>query len=824
MHTDLLRIKANSKLDPKGKSKLGQYFTPSPISLYMASLFNEIKGDIILMDPGCGPGSLTAAFTDEAIYRRLAKAIEIDCYDIEPVIEPFINETLRNCEVEISKYGIECKTTFNREDFILNNSNSLFDLGIQKKYTHVIMNPPYKKIGTKSEHRIAMSKLGIETVNLYSGFVALAIRLLKPNGELVAIIPRSFCNGPYYKPFREYILNETSIEKIHLFDSRTALFDEDSVLQENIIIHLIKGKKQGDVIITSSPQADFIIDEETNSITATDKTTRIVSIGSIIKPNDSQKFIHISANNRDQIVIDRLSYFTDTLISLDLEVSTGPVVDFRLKEDLRENIDKGSVPLIYPQHLIEGVVQWPKKGKKPNAISVSNNSKSWLWKNGGYNVIVKRFSSKEEKRRIVATIYEGNLEGELIGFENKLNVFHNHKNGFDRNTAYGLFVFLNSSLLDMYYRLFGGHTQINATDLRSINYPSSDSLIRMGKRINGLNISQQEIDNIMEDEIVELSGDNENPMRAQEKIDEALEILIAVGMPRAQQNERSALTLLALLNLEPQKSWSEIENPMKGVTPIMDWCRDIYGKEYAPNTRETFRRQTLHQFLDGGLCLYNPDLPDRPVNSPHACYQIADELLRILVDFKTKKWSESLNSWLENKETLVAQYAKNREMEMIPLKLNDGLKVELSPGKHSELIRDIIVEFGSRFAPGAKVIYIGDTGSKNDLFKEEELAKLNVKLDGKGKLPDVILYFEEKNWLLLIESVTSHGPVDGKRHGELSELFKGCTAGLVYVTAFPNRRLMAKYLSEISWETEVWNADAPAHLIHFNGDKFLGPY
>lgn len=140
-HTDLLRIKANSKLDPKGKSKLGQYFTPSPISLYMASLFNEIKGDIVLMDPGCGPGSLTAAFTDEAIYRRLAKAIEIDCYDIESVIEPFINETLRNCEVEISKYGIECKTTFNREDFILNNSNSLFDSGIQKKYTHVIMNP-----------------------------------------------------------------------------------------------------------------------------------------------------------------------------------------------------------------------------------------------------------------------------------------------------------------------------------------------------------------------------------------------------------------------------------------------------------------------------------------------------------------------------------------------------------------------------------------------------------------------------------------------------------------------------------------------------------
>jgi adenine-specific DNA-methyltransferase len=321
-----------------------------------------------------------------------------------------------------------------------------------------------------------------------------------------------------------------------------------------------------------------------------------------------------------------------------------------------------------------------------------------------------------------------------------------------------------------------------------------------------------------------MSGDNIDPLAGQIKIDQALKVIASLGMPKAQQNERSALTFLALLNLHPNQDWNDIERPMVGVTPIMGWCRDVYGKEYAPNTRETFRRQTLHQFVDGGICLYNPDKPDRAVNSPKACYQISAELVDILTKYGTPDWPHLLDKWLDNRETLTAQYAMQREMEMIPLLLNNGTEIKLSPGIHSQLIHDIVVSFGPRFAPGAEVIYLGDTGAKEDYFRKKKLAQLGVEVDRKGKLPDVVLYWSDRNWLLLIESVTSHGPVDAKRHSELSNLFSKSSAGLVYVTAFPDRRTMTKYLSDISWETEVWVADAPTHMIHFNGDRFLGPH
>ncbi|MBT6052186.1 MAG: methyltransferase, partial [Candidatus Scalindua sp.] len=708
-------------------------------------------------------------------------------------------------------------------DFIVKYSECSGLLSKNNNYTHVIMNPPYKKIASSSIHRKALKSAGIETVNLYTGFVALAINNLKLGGELVAIIPRSFCNGLYYREFRELLFKETAIQHIHIFDSRSNAFSQDDVLQENIIIHLVKGVKQGNVTITSSPVADFELSEESGSITATDKTTRTVPFEAIVNPNDVQKFIHIAANERDQRIINKLACFNTSLDELKVQVSTGPVVSFRLKEDLRQNIETDAVPLIYPIHL-NGNIQWPKDSKKPNAIALSSQSKKWLWVNSGNFIIVKRFSSKEEKRRIVATIYDGSLPFDLIGFDNKLNIFHFNKQGINKEVALGLFVYLNSTLLDKYYRLFGGHTQVNATDLRTINYPTIESLKRLGRGLDSIELNQEKIDQILEQEIIRVSGNTKNPLLEQEKIDQALEIIIALGMPKAQQNERSALTFLALANLQPDGNWKDIERPMIGVTPIMDWCRDVYGKEYAPNTRETFRRQTLHQFLDGGLCLYNPDKPDRAVNSPKACYQLTTELFDALQKYGTNDWTHTLDDWLKNKETLAAKYAMEREMQMIPLTLDDGSEIKLSPGIHSQLIRDIVTEFGPRFAPGSEVIYLGDTGAKEDFFRKERLAELGVTVNRKGKLPDVVLYWPEKDWLLLIESVTSHGPVDGKRHGELSKLFENSKPGLVYVTAFPDRKIMAKYLPDISWETEVWTADAPTHMVHFNGDRFLGPH
>ncbi|MGB8681992.1 MAG: BsuBI/PstI family type II restriction endonuclease [Candidatus Binatus sp.] len=306
-------------------------------------------------------------------------------------------------------------------------------------------------------------------------------------------------------------------------------------------------------------------------------------------------------------------------------------------------------------------------------------------------------------------------------------------------------------------------------------------------------------------------------------IDDAHKILISLGLPRAQQNERSALCLLALLDLQPDRKWAEAQNPLIGITPIMDWIRDHYKKTYAPNTRETVRRQTMHQFVDAGIALYNPDKLDRPVNSPAAVYQIEPSALDLLRSFDTKAWHDQLTEYLANRETLAAKYAHERKQNLIPVQIAPGKKITLSPGEHSELIRAIIEDFGARFVPGGVLIYAGDTGEKWGYFDAALLSKLGVSVDAHGKMPDVVLYYPERNWLLLVESVTSHGPVDAKRHVELAKLFSNSKAGLVYVTAFPSRAVMSRYLGDIAWETEVWCANAPSHLIHFNGERFLGP-
>ncbi len=308
------------------------------------------------------------------------------------------------------------------------------------------------------------------------------------------------------------------------------------------------------------------------------------------------------------------------------------------------------------------------------------------------------------------------------------------------------------------------------------------------------------------------------------RLDDALRVLADLGLPKAQRNERSALTLLALLDLTPKRAWRDAIDPLIGITPIMDWARLHYGKDYAPNTRETFRRQTMHQFVQAGLALYNPDEPSRPVNSPRAVYQVAPEALALLRTFGTPAWKAALPRYLAQARTLAERYARRREMHLVPVRLPGGAEIQLSPGEHSELIRAVVEEFGPRFTPGGALIYAGDTGDKTGYFDAGELSKLGVVVDEHGKMPDVVIHYTERNWLVLIEAVTSHGPVDAKRHAELLTLFANSTAGLVYVTAFPTRQTMGRYLSEIAWETEVWVADAPSHLIHFNGDRFLGPH
>jgi len=214
--------------------------------------------------------------------------------------------------------------------------------------------------------------------------------------------------------------------------------------------------------------------------------------------------------------------------------------------------------------------------------------------------------------------------------------------------------------------------------------------------------------------------------KKEKHLKDAHKILITLGMPRAQQNERSALCLLSLLNLTPGKPWPKAETPLMGITPIMDWIREHYQKNYAPNTRETIRRQTIHQFVDAGIALYNPDKKDRPVNSPKAVYQIAPATLKLLQSFGTKQWHENLTGYMAERETLIARYARERELNRVPVQISPGKTITLSPGEHSELIRAVIEDFAPRFAPGSILIYAVDTGDKWGYFDAAMLSGLNV--------------------------------------------------------------------------------------------------
>lgn len=309
------------------------------------------------------------------------------------------------------------------------------------------------------------------------------------------------------------------------------------------------------------------------------------------------------------------------------------------------------------------------------------------------------------------------------------------------------------------------------------------------------------------------------------KAAEATKILTALGLPAAQRNERSALTLLALAGVGPKTAWVDADQPLLRIVDIMEFMRSRYRKDYAPNTRETVRRQTIHQFEQARILDRNPDDLTRPTNSGKTVYKITDQALAVIRAFgNDAAFRAQVARFLEQFGALQAAYSSSRDTHRVPLQLPEGATVFLSPGRHNDLQVAVIEEFGPRFAPGAEVLYVGDTADKHAVLQGARLAALKVVVTEHDKLPDIILYRPDKNWLYLVEAVTSHGPISPKRHTELLHMLAGSSAELVFVTAFPSAAQFRKYAADIAWETEVWIADNPDHMVHFNGPKFLGPY
>lgn len=461
------------------KEIYGQYFTPYKIADFMSSLFPKTDKKIKLLDPGAGIGILACSFMCRILRENWQiPSIRISAYDIDKDVHPTLND---NIAKSVSSFKESCYEIFT-EDF-MEKAAFNYKWNANETYTHVIMNPPYKKILKNSKERYYARAFGLETVNLYSAFMGAAISFTEDNGYIVAIVPRSFCNGVYYKPFREFILKNCAINHIHLFESRNKAFKEESVLQENIIIMLQKSAAQQDIRISYCNDDSFTDFSEFN-----------VPFSNVLQKNDHEKFFNIPTK---QQIENESSAKYSKLKDLNIKVSTGPVVDFRVKDLLLNDCRKNSCPLIYPIHLRKHRLSWPQESKKPNAILISDEVKNILFPKGFY-VLVKRFSTKEEKKRIVASLITPmDFTSDNMTFENHLNIFHTNKNSLSENIAYGLVCWLNSTYIDEKFRLFSGHTQVNATDLNNLPYPDLENLSEIGKKLkNEKEWSQTAFDNL----------------------------------------------------------------------------------------------------------------------------------------------------------------------------------------------------------------------------------------------------------------------------------------------------------------------------------------
>lgn len=468
-----IRLQASRHLDPERRSALGQFMTPAAIARFMAGLFSPGAKAVRLLDAGAGVGSLTSAFIDA----HPGTVIEVEAWELDPTLRSYLETTLSGYVAKGAVVG----SAIHAEDFIEASAWNL-SMATGSRFTHAILNPPYKKIGSASRHRLLLRQAGIETVNLYTAFLALAILLMEAGGEIVAIVPRSFCNGTYYRPFRKLLLDHCTIRHIHVFGARDKAFSDDDVLQENIIVKLVRGGEQGAVTVSDSHDGGFADYRESG-----------FPFDRIVKADDRECFIHVPS--LDTEAAPASSLFACTLKEIGLEVCTGPVVDFRLGEHCRAQPEEGTVPLLYAHHFAGGQLSYPvEHKKKPNAIQTNEQTAKWLMPNG-YYVLTRRFSAKEERRRVVAFVVDPDeLSTSSIGFENHLNVFHVGKHGMDRETAYGLALFLNSTFVDACFRAFSGHTQVNATDLRQMRYPSREQLKAFGRWADRRQLTQAEID------------------------------------------------------------------------------------------------------------------------------------------------------------------------------------------------------------------------------------------------------------------------------------------------------------------------------------------
>ena len=823
------------KKEPETLKEHGQFLTPPNTAHYMAKRLGQIHSDATIIEPAIGSGVLACAVIEKLIKENQPTEIWLDAYETDEELCDVARDVLTLASKKAEQRGIKIHWQVFQEDFVLaclpEHQPSLFgrEQSRRKTYDFVISNPPYFKLNAEDKRVKAIAGQINGHTNIYTIFIALSTKLLVSKGKACFIVPRSFCSGVYFSEFRRDLLRDVTPLAIHVFQSRNDVFKGDKVLQENVIFSfekLSKPKEQrywaGSINISISKDDSELKENVIN---------RQVSFQHFLNDRDGQVFFRLPTGIHDEQILDAVDHWDGTLEKYGWQVSTGRVVPFRAEHLLKEKltIGNGTVPLLWMQNVKPYYVEYPlNQFDKPQAISTQDAE--LLVPNSNY-VLLRRFSSKEDRRRLISAPLIGkDFNFEQIGFENHLNFIYSRRSVLLPSEALGLSALFNSAIVDRYFRIVNGNTQVNAAELRILSLPPVEVIRSIGEKIQQIqNPTAEKADNIIFSTLWKMNLLAEEFPMIQEtrltmgKIEQAQEVLEALGLPYAQQNEISALTLLALALLSEKAHWKDATSQNLRVHDILIKIKQDYGREYAENSRETIRRKVLHQFEQAGIVVRNSDDPSRPTNSGLNNYILSDLVLDVLHSYGTSKWKLMVNKFLAQQGSLLVTYQKAREQNKVPLRVADGKVYKLSPGKHNKLEVAIVEDFAPRFAPGAKLIYLGDTAKKTLVFDEFAFAKLGIPVSEHGKFPDAILYDTKRKWLFLIEAVTSHGPVSPKRQFELEKLFEKCKAGKVYVTAFLDFANYKKYANEIAWETEVWIAEMPSHMIHFNGDKFLGP-
>ena len=653
----------------------GQFFTPPAIARFMAVLSAPFPSGALVVEPGAGVGILIAALAERVMRTEDCREWRVMAYENDPVLLPALKLALGYVRRWLDDQGIRFRFQVKQEDFILANVALLRPAPLLESLndeTHpqlIIANPPYFKI-PKTDPRVAVLPEVVHgQPNIYALFMAAAAKLLQAEGQLIFITPRSFCSGPYFRKFRQWFFRTVALERIHLFKSRTETFARDQVLQENVILDCTKTTVQHELVQISSSRG--MQDLEAALL-------RRIPRHEVLDLESSEAVLSVPIAETDSAVREIFDRWSDRLGSFGLHISTGPIVPFRTGALTHHGDGMEAAPVLWVQHVGRMEVTWPLyRFAKPQNIRVTPETNRLLLPNINY-VLMRRFSPKEENSRITAAPYlGGSLPSQFLGIENHVNYIHRPNGSLSTVESLGLAAFLNSRWVDQYFRMSSGNTQVSATEIRNLPLPPLEKIHRIGERLQEAEAVSKValVNKIVGEELrlpLDLSNGNGGHMP---KIEEAKDLLNALGLPPAQRSELAALTLLSLANLTEPVPWKKAERRSIRIHDMILFIEQNYHKRYAENTRETFRRQVLHQFEQASIADRNPDDPTLPTNSPRTHYALSEAALLVVQNYGTRTGQRALEEFRTEHRTLLEIYQQRRTQKMIPLRAQQGMNI-----------------------------------------------------------------------------------------------------------------------------------------------------